>query len=71
MFRRRRTGGTQGQLRVASGPSRPIAFVNDPANDRRRDLARRAAVAAMLAAFDDPDERDAYLAEIRCTARSA
>lgn len=68
MFRRTRTSTRSARPSAptfAMSGQRGTTFVVDPGTDRRRDLARRAAVAAMLAACDDLDEREAFLRQVR------
>lgn len=58
------------RIRAAARPGALTpAFVTDPGRNRRRDPERRALVAAMLTAIDDPDERDAFLRNVRSQPR--
>lgn len=50
------------------GPGAP-SYVAEPGRNRRRDHERRAAVDAMLAAIEDPDERAAFLRNVRSQPR--
>lgn len=49
--------------------ARTPSLVAAPARNRRVDLERRAAVDAMLAAIDDPDERAEFLRNVRSQPR--
>ena len=58
------------RIRAAARPGALTpSFVADVGRNRRRDPERRALVDAMLTAIDDPDERDAFLRNVRSQPR--
>lgn len=57
-----------GPTSAGSHRRRPVLVV-DPGTERRRDPVRRAQVEAMLAVIDDPEERVAYLRNVRSQPR--